>query len=89
VFKRLFWLTVGVGVGVYAALRFQRELRRRADRLRPDSMAADLATAVRELRIDLRKAVEEGRTAMSYREAELREQLDARTGAGPEADSGR
>ena len=79
-FKRLFWLSLGVGVGVYAVLRAQRSLRRRADRLRPQSMAGDLASAIRDLGVDLRKAVEEGRSAMALREAELREQLDARTG---------
>jgi hypothetical protein len=81
VFKRLFWLTTGVAVGVYTVLRTQRSLRRRANRLRPDSMAADLASALRDLGTDLRKAVEEGRSAMALREAELHEQLDARTGA--------
>jgi hypothetical protein len=81
-FKRLFWLTTGVAVGVYAVLRTQRSLRRRADRLRPQSMVTDLASALRELGVDLRKAVEEGRSAMAVREAELQEQLDAHTGAG-------
>jgi hypothetical protein len=80
-FKRLFWLTTGAAAGVYAVLRTQRSLRRRADRLRPQSMATDLAAAVRDLGVDLRKAVEEGRSAMALREAELQEQLDARTGA--------
>ncbi|HYF45459.1 MAG TPA: hypothetical protein VD926_04565 [Acidimicrobiales bacterium] len=80
-FKRLFWLTTGVAVGVYTVLRAQRSLRRRADRLRPDSMAGELAAAIRHLGVDLRKAMEEGRSAMAVREAELREQLDARTGA--------
>ena len=80
-FKRLFWLTTGAVAGVYTVLRTQRSLRRRADRLRPESMAADLTTAIRELGVDLRKAVEEGRSAMALREAELQEQLDARTGA--------
>jgi hypothetical protein len=81
VFKRLFWLTVGISVGVYGVLRTQRSLRRRAGRLRPESMATEVTTALRELRVDLRKAIDEGRSAMSLREAELREQLDARTGA--------
>jgi hypothetical protein len=81
-FKRLFWLTAGVAVGVYTVLRAQRSVRRRADRLRPQSMATDLASAIRDLGVDLRKAVEEGRTAMAVREAELQEQLDTRTGAG-------
>jgi hypothetical protein len=80
-FKRLFWLTTGAVAGVYTVLRTQRSLRRRADRLRPESMAADLTSAIRELGVDLRKAVEEGRSAMALREAELQEQLDARTGA--------
>jgi Sec-independent protein translocase protein TatA len=44
-------------------------------------MATDLADAIRALGVDLRKAVAEGRTAMSQREAELNEQLQARTGA--------
>ena len=79
--KRLVWLTLGAVAGAYTVLRAQRSLRRRADRLRPESMADDLATAIRHLRMDLRKAVEEGRSAMAVREAELREQLDARTGA--------
>jgi hypothetical protein len=33
--------------------------------------------------VDLRKAMEEGRTAMAGREAELREQLQVRTGVEP------
>jgi hypothetical protein len=78
-FKRLFWLTVGVGVGVYAVLRTQRSLRRRTDRLRPESMAAELTTTLRDLGVDLRKAWQEGRSAMTLREAELQDQLDART----------
>jgi len=80
-FKRLFWLTAGVAVGAYSVLRVQRSFRRRTDRLRPDSMAGELAEAIRHLGIDLRKAVEEGRSAMAVREAELQEQLNARTGA--------
>jgi hypothetical protein len=80
-FKRLFWLTAGIVVGAYSVLRLQRSVRRRADRLRPESMAADLADAIRHLGVDLRKAVEEGRSAMAVREAELREQLDTHTGA--------
>ena len=79
--KRLVWLTLGITVGVLAVLRTQRSLRRRADRLRPERMATDLADAIRALGVDLRKAVAEGRTAMSQREAELNEQLQVRTGA--------
>ena len=45
--KRLVWLTLGITVGVLAVLRTQRSLRRRADRLRPERMATDLADAIR------------------------------------------
>ena len=79
--KRLLWLLVGITVGVTLVLRTQRSLRRRGARLRPERVASDLAEAIRELGVDIRKAVEEGRTAMTTREAELREQLGARTGA--------
>jgi hypothetical protein len=81
VIKRLFWLLVGIIFGVTLVLRSQRSLRRRADRLRPERMAGDLVEAIRALGIDLRKAVEEGRTAMVEREAELNVALQARTGA--------
>jgi hypothetical protein len=80
VIKRLFWLLVGISVGITVVLRTQRSLRRRTDRLKPERMASDLAEAIRHLGVDLRKAVEEGRTTMATREAELREQLAARTG---------
>ena len=79
--KRLLWLLVGITVGVTLVLRTQRSLRRRGARLRPERVARDLAEAIRELGVDIRKAVEEGRTAMTTREAELREQLGPRTGA--------
>ena len=77
--KRLVWLLLGVGVGVYAVLRAQTSLRRRTDRLRPDRMAGDLVQAMRDLGVDLRKAAEEGSSAAALREAELRDRLDART----------
>ena len=78
--KRIVWLLVGFTVGVVLVLRTQRSLRERGARLKPERMASDLAQAVRDLSLDLRKAVEEGRTAMAGREAELRERLDVRTG---------
>jgi hypothetical protein len=81
VIKRIVWLLLGITVGVMAVLRTQRSLRRRADRLRPERMASDLAASLRAFGVDLRKAVAEGRSAMVEREAELNVQLQARTGA--------
>ena len=81
--KRLVWLLIGFAVGVTIVLRTQRSLRERGTRLKPERIPSDLAQALRDLGTDLRKAMEEGRTAMAGREAELREQLDVRTGAEP------
>lgn len=81
--RRLVWLVIGFAVGVTLVLRTQRSLRERGTRLKPERIASDLAQALRDLGTDLRKAVEEGRTAMAGREAELREQLQVRSGAEP------
>ena len=81
--KRLVWLVIGFAVGVTLVLRTQRSLRARGTRLKPERIATDLAQALRDLGTDLRKAMEEGRTAMAGREAELRDQLQVRTGTEP------
>ncbi len=81
--KRVLWLAVGFAVGVILVLRTQRSLRERGARLKPERMATELAEALRDFGVDLRKAMEEGRSAMAGREAELREQLQVRTGLEP------
>lgn len=81
--KRLVWLLIGFAVGVTLVLRTQRSLRARGTRLKPERIASDLAQAIRDLGTDLRKAMEEGRTAMAGREAELRDQFQVRTGTEP------
>lgn len=70
-FKRLFWLIVGVACGVALVVIVQRKARQYT----PDRVAADLADAARDLRADLRAAVAEGRSAMADREAEIRRQI--------------
>ncbi len=81
--KRLVWLAIGFAVGVTLVLRTQRSLRERGTRLKPERIASDLAQALRDFGLDLRKAMEEGRTAMAGREAELRDRLQVRTGTEP------
>jgi hypothetical protein len=72
-FRRLFWLLVGVGFGFGLSFWILRFLRSTVERYRPERVSSDLAGAVRSLGADLRAAVAEGRAAMREREAELRD----------------
>ncbi|MGH9185252.1 MAG: hypothetical protein ACRD0U_05490, partial [Acidimicrobiales bacterium] len=71
-FKRLFWFTAGVGVGVGASRRINRKVRETVDRYRPERVAGNVTGAVRRLGGDMRDAVAEGRHAMAERESQLR-----------------
>jgi hypothetical protein len=81
VFKRLFWLVVGVGFGFGMSFWLMRFLRETVDRYRPERVSQDLAGALSKLGDDLRAAVREGRLAMAEREEELRADVEtARSG---------
>ena len=77
-FKRLFWLSIGTGLGFGLSLWLTRLIRSTMERYTPERVASDLGAAMRGLGTDLRAAVAEGREAMKEREAELRESLEAR-----------
>jgi hypothetical protein len=83
VFKRLFWLCVGLGLGFGLSFWLARFLRQTAERYSPERVSGDVADGLRRLGADVRAAVAEGREAMREREAELRADLDARLAAGP------
>ena len=76
--RRLFWLAMGVTIGVLVV----RKLSRAAERLTPRGMADSIAAALADLAESLRDFGEDVRAAMSEREAELREGtgLDGRVG---------
>ena len=74
--RRLFWLLIGMAVGVGASFWVMRFIRETAARYSPERMSADVADAVKGLGADLRAALAEGRDAMREREAELRAELD-------------
>lgn len=76
--RRLFWMTLGMAVGVGASFWVMRFIRETAARYTPERISSDLADSVKGLRNDLREAVAEGREAMRKREAELRAELDPR-----------
>ena len=77
-FKRLFWLAVGTGLGFGMSFWIMRTVRATVERYTPERVSADLSAAVRQLGADLRSAVAEGRQAMAEREAQLRESTAAR-----------
>jgi hypothetical protein len=64
-FKRVRWITTGIAVGVGGSVWAQRKLKTAASRYRPAGVAEAAAARARD-------ALEEGRTAMRQREAELR-----------------
>jgi hypothetical protein len=77
-FKRLFWLCVGIGLGAGMSYWLARFLRQTAERYSPGRVSNDVAAGARRFGTDVRKAVEEGREAMRKREAELRAELELR-----------
>ena len=74
-FKRLFWLAVGIGFGFGLSFWFSRYLREAVARYSPERVSSDIADALRALGSDLRAAVAEGREAMHEREDEIRAEL--------------
>lgn len=66
-FKRLFWMTTGIAVGLGGSYWIQRRLRQAVDRLTPEHVQADL-----------KAAWAEGRIAMRTRELQLRQRYEAR-----------
>jgi len=81
-FKRLTWMGAGLVTGFVASKWVERKARRRLARYLPSGQplnaGAELADKARELAVakiaDLRTAVDEGRSTMVAREAELRRQ---------------
>lgn len=77
-FKRLFWLTLGMAVGFGTSFWLYRLVQETVARYAPERLVDDVSKALRELRSDLRVSVAEGRRAARETEAELRGRADAR-----------
>jgi hypothetical protein len=75
VFRRLFWLLIGVGFGFGTSFWLMRFVKETAARYSPERVSADLAGAIKGFGADLRLAVADGREAMREREAELRAEI--------------
>jgi hypothetical protein len=74
-FRRLFWLVIGVGFGFGLSFWLMRFVKTTAARYAPERVSENLAGAVRGLGQDIRAAVADGRAAMQEYEAELRADL--------------
>lgn len=74
--KRLFWLGVGMAVGVYSTRRATAA----AQRLTPAGIGANLADGLRELGAGLGAFGAEVRAGMLDRERELNDLVERRTG---------
>jgi hypothetical protein len=75
--RRLFWLGLGLAVGVYATRRASAA----AQALTPAGVGANLADGLRELGAGLGAFGAEVRAGMTERERELAELVERRTGA--------
>jgi hypothetical protein len=71
-FKRLFFLSLGLGAGVAVGVIVTRKVARTQQALRPDNLAASAAARADGARGRLAKAIELGRAAAEQKEAELR-----------------
>ena len=78
-FKRLFWLSVGLTTGVGSSFWLMRTVRRAVERFTPERVTADVVAGARSFGAELKAALDEGRTAMREREAELRAEIGRHT----------
>ena len=78
--RRLFWLFLGIGVGLGSSMWVTRRVKQAAARLSPERLSNDFTSSLRGFGHDLRLAVQEGREAMLKREAELRGELPRSVG---------
>ena len=78
-FKRLFWLLVGVGFGFGVSFWVMRFVRETIERYSPERVSSDLGEALKAFGADIRAAVHEGRLAMAEREEELRTAVEGRS----------
>ena len=79
-FKRLFWLTVGLTIGYGTSFWLMRTVRRTVERLTPERLSRDAVAGAKSFGAELKAALEDGRAAMHQREAELRAEIERRTG---------
>jgi hypothetical protein len=73
--RRMFWVSVGLGAGVTAAVLVARWSRRQRERLAPANVARRAGEGLAAMGSSLAAAVQEYRSAAAEREAEIRREL--------------
>lgn len=71
-FKRTFFVLVGVGAGITLGVWAVRKVEATSRKLRPDALAATAGRQMSSVGGRLRQAIEEGRAAAADKESELR-----------------
>ncbi|MGH9123604.1 MAG: hypothetical protein ACRDZ8_02620 [Acidimicrobiales bacterium] len=79
-FKRLFWLGIGVTLGFGSSWWITRTVKQRVEQLLPEQVRANLAAKTRRAGNDLRAALADGRRAMHDQESALRSRMEIRRG---------
>ena len=78
-FKRFFWLTIGLTIGYATSFWLMRTVRRTVERLTPERVTQDVVAGAKSFGAEVKAALDEGRAAMRAREAELRAEIERRT----------
>lgn len=76
--KRVTWFVTGVAAGAAGVTYTTRKVKATASQLAPSNMARGAATSARRQGRNVIEAVREGRSAMRFREDELRARRDSR-----------
>lgn len=78
-FKRLFFLVFGLGLGLLVGAWLVRRMNAATDAMAPSNLAASAGRAASSFGVRFREAVAEGRVAAADREAELRSEFNVPT----------
>lgn len=73
--RRIFWLAMGLGAGVSAAILLSRWMRRQQQRFSPGNLGSQIAEGARDIGQLLREALDEARAEAARTEDEIRSSL--------------
>ena len=74
--RRAFWVALGLGAGVTAAVLTSRWMRKQTERMAPANVGRQLQDTFQDIGQLVREILEEWRKGMAEKEAEIRAQLD-------------